>query len=225
LSRSSYRRGAAYNWYVELAAGAFLACEDGLLISGHLTLLGGLIGQSDLVGVLIENPTKAARKVWVTGNGAAREHKLGGKSDSLCVDNHRVLGCTPGTKSAVGKAGSLASAIFGGEGIVTCFEGPGKVWTQTRRSLPYLIEKVAGARDSVLDAIPASAAVAAIGELGGDDKDEEKEKEPEEEEDGEDEPEDDVGDSEGGGSGAPRTNRRKPRAAAKARKQKTKARA
>lgn len=133
---------------LELAAGAFLACEDGISISGRLTLLGGLLGLSDLVGTLVKNETSADRKVWIAANGASRMHVLG-PADRLNVDNHRVLACTPGTKKRPDKVGGgLVSAVFGGEGIVTCFEGPGTVWTQTRRSFPYLIEKVAASRDS-----------------------------------------------------------------------------
>ena len=72
--------------------------------------------------------------------------ELAGAANKLCVDNHRVLACTRGTKSEFDKV--LTSAIFGGDsGIVTCFAGPGTVWTQTRRSFPYLIERVAASKD------------------------------------------------------------------------------
>jgi uncharacterized protein (AIM24 family) len=133
---------------LEVAAGAFLASDDGVTVSGRPTLLGGLIGQSDLVSVRLDNPGARPRRAWIAGNGATQEHKLFSAADGLLVDNHRALACTPGAKNGYAKVGGKVSAIFGGEGIVQSFTGPGVVWTQTRRSLPYLIEKVAGARDS-----------------------------------------------------------------------------
>jgi uncharacterized protein (AIM24 family) len=190
---------------LELAAGAFLACEDGLAIIGRLTLLGGLIGQTDLVGALVENATSQTRKVWVAGNGATKAHVLAREADRLCVDNHRVLACSPGTKSEFDRAGSgLVSAVFGGEGIVTCFSGPGTVWTQTRRSFPYLIEKVAASRDS--GGMTISSPVA--GDFGADDdkKDDEASEEDAAEEDAAEEAE---GNSEGGGGRG--RNRKAPR--------------
>ena len=124
------------------AAGAFLAADAGVSVSGRLTLLGGLLGQKDLVSVTVHNTSdQTDARVWLASNGASKAHKLE-QGERLVVDNHRALAYSQGVTSELVKVGSIASAVFGGEGLAMMYTGPGTVYTQSRRSLPYLINKV-----------------------------------------------------------------------------------
>jgi uncharacterized protein (AIM24 family) len=52
----------------------------------------------------------------------------------LTLDTGHVVAFDDTVTYAVRKAGSWKSTLLGGEGLVTDFTGPGRVWMQTRSS-------------------------------------------------------------------------------------------
>ena len=132
---------------LDVAGGAFLAADPGVVVNGKLSLFAGLVGTGDLVTGQVANPegNPSKLRVWLASNGAAEAHELKGSEDRLKVDNHRVLAFTPGAKTSdasLAVSGSIVGSLLG-DGLVQVFEGPGTVWTQTRRSLPHLIREIA----------------------------------------------------------------------------------
>jgi uncharacterized protein (TIGR00266 family) len=54
--------------------------------------------------------------------------------ETLTLDTGHVVAFDESVRYSVRKAGSWKSTILGGEGLVTDFTGPGRVWLQTRSS-------------------------------------------------------------------------------------------
>ena len=54
--------------------------------------------------------------------------------EAITLDTGHVVAFDASVKYSVRKAGSWKSTILGGEGLVTDFTGPGRVWLQTRSS-------------------------------------------------------------------------------------------
>lgn len=65
--------------------------------------------------------------------GAILQHDLG-PGEVLTLDTGVVVAFDETVQYSVRKAGSWKSTILGGEGLVTDFTGPGRVWMQTRSS-------------------------------------------------------------------------------------------
>ncbi len=65
--------------------------------------------------------------------GAIRSHDLAA-GEVLTLDTGHVVAFEDTVQYSVRKAGSWKSTILGGEGLVTDFSGPGRVWLQTRSS-------------------------------------------------------------------------------------------
>jgi uncharacterized protein (TIGR00266 family) len=65
--------------------------------------------------------------------GAVRAHTLAA-GEVLTLDTGHVVAFEDTVQYSVRKAGSWKSTILGGEGLVTDFTGPGRVWLQTRSS-------------------------------------------------------------------------------------------
>lgn len=129
------------------AAGALLAAEQGIQISGSLSLKMGLFGQGDLMCTTVKGHVNEDLRIWIASNGIAEQHDLA-RGQQLVVDNHRVLLSTGGGSSEIIKVGSIKTAVLGGEGLAMRFTGPCTVWTQTRRSLKHLVEKIAAEQNS-----------------------------------------------------------------------------
>ena len=70
--------------------------------------------------------------------------------ETLTLDTGHVVAFDDSVQYSVRKAGSWKSTILGGEGLVTDFTGPGRVWLQTRSSndLVDWIKKVNPQRNS-----------------------------------------------------------------------------
>lgn len=58
--------------------------------------------------------------------------------ETLTLDTGHVVAFDETVKYSVRKAGSWKSTLLGGEGLVTEFTGPGRVWMQTRSSLDLI---------------------------------------------------------------------------------------
>ena len=69
--------------------------------------------------------------------GAIREYTLA-PGEVMTLDTGHVVAFEDTVQYSVRKAGSWKSTILGGEGLVTDFTGPGRVWLQTRSSLDLI---------------------------------------------------------------------------------------
>jgi uncharacterized protein (TIGR00266 family) len=69
--------------------------------------------------------------------GAIREYTLTA-GEIMTLDTGHVVAFEDTVQYSVRKAGSWKSTILGGEGLVTDFTGPGRVWLQTRSSLDLI---------------------------------------------------------------------------------------
>jgi uncharacterized protein (TIGR00266 family) len=69
--------------------------------------------------------------------GAIREYTLT-PGEVMTLDTGHVVAFEDTVQYSVRKAGSWKSTILGGEGLVTDFTGPGRVWLQTRSSLDLI---------------------------------------------------------------------------------------
>jgi uncharacterized protein (TIGR00266 family) len=69
----------------------------------------------------------------VASYGAIRDTTLAA-GETMTLDTGHVVAFDDSVQYQVRKAGSWKSTILGGEGLVTDFTGPGRVWLQTRSS-------------------------------------------------------------------------------------------
>jgi uncharacterized protein (TIGR00266 family) len=74
-----------------------------------------------------------AGELLVSAYGAIRSHELAA-DEKITLDTGHVVAFDDTVQFSVRKAGSWKSTILGGEGLVTDFTGPGRVWLQTRSS-------------------------------------------------------------------------------------------
>ena len=72
-----------------------------------------------------------AGDVLVSSYGAILERRIDA-GESYVIDTGHVVAFPEGMRYGVEKAGSWKSTVFGAEGLVVRFEGPGSVWLQTR---------------------------------------------------------------------------------------------
>ena len=112
-------------WYVQ--SGSWIASDPGVDVDtkwgGAKTFFGGeglfllkCSGQGD---------------VLVSSYGAILEQEIPA-GQSYVVDTGHVVAFQEGISFGVEKAGSWKSTIFGAEGLVVRFRGPGTVWLQSR---------------------------------------------------------------------------------------------
>lgn len=69
----------------------------------------------------------------ISAYGAIRDYLLA-PGQTMTLDTGHVVAFDDTVQYSVRKAGSWKSTILGGEGLVTDFVGPGRVWLQTRSS-------------------------------------------------------------------------------------------
>jgi len=69
----------------------------------------------------------------MSGYGAIRGYTLAA-GETMTLDTGHVVAFDDTVQYRVRKVGSWKSTILGGEGLVTDFTGPGRVWLQTRSS-------------------------------------------------------------------------------------------
>lgn len=74
-----------------------------------------------------------AGELLLASYGAIDAHELA-PGETLTLDTGHVVAFDDTVQYSVRKAGSWKSTILGGEGLVTDFTGPGRVWLQTRSS-------------------------------------------------------------------------------------------
>ncbi len=69
--------------------------------------------------------------------GAILSHTLAA-GEKMTLDTGHVVAFDDSVQYSVRKAGSWKSTILGGEGLVTDFTGPGRLWMQTRSSSDFV---------------------------------------------------------------------------------------
>jgi len=74
-----------------------------------------------------------AGELLLASYGAIEAHELA-PGETLTLDTGHVVAFDDTVQYSVRKAGSWKSTTLGGEGLVTDFTGPGRVWLQTRSS-------------------------------------------------------------------------------------------
>jgi uncharacterized protein (TIGR00266 family) len=72
-------------------------------------------------------------ELLMSAYGAIRPYTLAA-GEKMTLDTGHVVAFDDTVQYSVRKAGSWKSTILGGEGLVTDFTGPGRVWLQTRSS-------------------------------------------------------------------------------------------
>jgi uncharacterized protein (TIGR00266 family) len=87
-------------------------------------------------------------EILLSAYGAIRAHTLVA-GEVMTLDTGHVVAFDESVKYSVRKAGSWKSTLLGGEGLVTDFTGPGRVWLQTRSSadlISWIQSKIPPAR-------------------------------------------------------------------------------
>ena len=69
--------------------------------------------------------------------GAIRSSELA-SGETMTLDTGHVVAFDDSVQYQVRKVGSWKPTLLGGEGLVTDFTGPGRVWLQTRSSLDLI---------------------------------------------------------------------------------------
>jgi uncharacterized protein (TIGR00266 family) len=72
-------------------------------------------------------------ELLLSSYGAIRSYTLG-VGETMTLDTGHVVAFDDTVQYRVRKAGSWKSTLLGGEGLVTDFTGPGRLWLQTRSS-------------------------------------------------------------------------------------------
>jgi uncharacterized protein (TIGR00266 family) len=67
--------------------------------------------------------------VFLGGYGSIEVREVNG---SIIVDTGHVLAFEPTLQQTLRLSGGIFSSLFGGEGLVSKFEGRGRLWLQTR---------------------------------------------------------------------------------------------
>ena len=91
-----------------------------------------------------------AGDLLMSSYGAIRRHDLA-PGETMTLDTGHVVAFDESVRYGVRKAGGWKSSILGGEGLVTDFTGPGRVWFQTRNVsdfVQWMISKMPAQRSS-----------------------------------------------------------------------------
>ncbi len=78
-----------------------------------------------------------AGDVWVSSYGAIHEKELG-PGERYVVDTGHIVAFEESIQYHVRRIGGLKTTLFGGEGLVSEFSGPGSIWLQTRSPGAFL---------------------------------------------------------------------------------------
>ena len=86
----------------------------------------------------------------IASYGAIRDYTLN-EGETMTLDTGHVVAFDDTIHYAVRKSGGWKSTLLGGEGLVTDFTGPGRLWLQTRNSselVSWLAVRLPSQRDS-----------------------------------------------------------------------------
>jgi uncharacterized protein (TIGR00266 family) len=122
---------------VELTGSGALLVQSGSWIASETTVTvdakwGG--GKTFFSGEgLVLLRCTGSGQLLMSAYGAIRAYELA-PGEQMTLDTGHVVAFDDTVQYAVRKAGSWKSTILGGEGLVTDFTGPGRLWLQTRSS-------------------------------------------------------------------------------------------
>jgi uncharacterized protein (TIGR00266 family) len=123
--------------------GTYLAGTEGLELGTQGSLRGALMGE----GLFLQT-ISGTGDVWLSSYGAVYVKELG-EGEEYSVDNGNMVAFESSVSFTIKKATKgLFSTFASGEGFVSRFKGPGKVWIQTRSItglaallMPYIQKK------------------------------------------------------------------------------------
>lgn len=125
-------------FYVQ--SGSYLACDPGIDLDtkfgGAKTFFGG-------EGLFLLELTGSG-PLFMSSYGAIHEVELDA-GETYTVDTGHIVAFEGDVTFDVNRVGGLKSTLFSGEGLVAKFEGPGRVWMQSRSEdafLSWLIPKL-----------------------------------------------------------------------------------
>lgn len=131
------------SWFVQ--SGSWIASDPSIVVDtkwgGAKTFFGG-------EGLFLLK-CSGAGDVLVSSYGAILEQELPA-GQSYAVDTGHVVAFAEGMQYNLEKASNWKTAILGAEGLVTRFQGPGRVWLQTRSPqdlIGWLSANLPGNRD------------------------------------------------------------------------------
>ncbi|WP_251343609.1 TIGR00266 family protein [Haloplanus halophilus] len=107
--------------------GAFLAATPGIDIDSELGGLKSMLGEASLTPLAL----KGSGTVFVDAYGGLERLDLDA-GESYVLDNEHLIAWDDTVDFETRSVGGLKSSLFGGEGLVFEFTGPGTAWYQTR---------------------------------------------------------------------------------------------
>lgn len=108
-------------------SGSWIASDPGVVVDSKW---GGAKGFFSGAGLVLLR-CSGQGELLVSAYGAIRPFTLAA-GQAMTLDNGHIVAFDESVQYRVRKAGSWKSTILGGEGLVTDFTGPGRVWMQTR---------------------------------------------------------------------------------------------
>lgn len=110
-------------------SGSWVASDTGVTVDAKW---GGAKGFFSGAGLVLLR-CSGQGQLLVSAYGAIRTMALGA-GETMTLDTGHIVAFDQTVQYSVRKAGSWKTTILGGEGLVTDFTGPGRVWLQTRSS-------------------------------------------------------------------------------------------
>jgi uncharacterized protein (TIGR00266 family) len=107
--------------------GAFLAASGGIDIDSELGGLKSMLGEASLTPLAL----KGTGSAFIEAYGGLERIDLE-PGESYTLDNEHLVAWDDSVDFETRSVGGLKSSLFGGEGLVFEFTGPGTAWYQTR---------------------------------------------------------------------------------------------
>jgi uncharacterized protein (TIGR00266 family) len=112
-----------------VASGSWIASDTSIDVDSKW---GGAKGFFSGAGLILLK-CSGTGDLLVSSYGAIRDVTLGA-GESMTIDTGHIVAFDSSIQYKVRKAGSWKTTLLGGEGLVTDFTGPGRLWLQTRSS-------------------------------------------------------------------------------------------
>ena len=109
--------------------GAFLCGTPSIKVGSKFSGFKGLFGSNELF--FVEITTEAESDLWFGGYGLVERHEIP-QGAQFFVDHGIMMAFNAGMQYSVGFFSGKKSSIFGGQGLLLKFQGPGVVYTQSR---------------------------------------------------------------------------------------------
>jgi uncharacterized protein (TIGR00266 family) len=112
-----------------VASGSWIASDTSIDVDSKW---GGAKGFFSGAGLILLKCTGTG-DLLLSSYGAIRDVTLGA-GETMTIDTGHIVAFDSSIQYRVRKAGSWKTTLLGGEGLVTDFTGPGRLWLQTRSS-------------------------------------------------------------------------------------------